>query len=327
MKFTKLLLATSLLIPFAACGSDEKAAQEKEQAAAQQQAPAQQPPAQQPPQQNTQPQTQGYSQQPSAPAEYPAEPTVKAPAQSKPRPAPAKSRTRTPQRTQEPSYEPQPAPAGDVAENRSGQDDTVVMPSPRRRVDDGSGMDTAPRAPAAPLPPPAPTTALLKEGSVLDIRLLDEISTARDKQGDTFSAVLDRDLEVDGKLVAPKGSKVTGKLTEVVSAGKVKGLARLSMVLSSMVVESERYSLETNPISIEAENTKARDAKTVGAGAGIGAVIGAIAGGKKGAAIGAAVGGGAGGAGVLLTKGKEIEFQPEHKFSFRLEKDIEMKIQ
>jgi hypothetical protein len=247
---------------------------------------------------------------------------VKTPAKSTKRQSPVKPRTQAP----EPSYEPAP-----IADNPAREDEQVVMPSPRRRIDDGSGVDAgsppAPAAPVAPPPPPPPTTAVLKEGTVLDIRLLDDISTARNKQGDSFAAVLDRDLEVDGKLLAPKGAKVTGKLTEVVPSGKVQGLARLSMVLTAMTVEGERYVLETNPISAEAENTKARDAKTVGAGAGIGAVIGAIAGGKKGAAIGAAVGGGAGGAGVLLTKGKEVEFMPEHKFSFRLEKDIEMKIQ
>ncbi|GEM_PF-2001298 len=321
MKF-KLLIAVFLLLPFAACSSDEKAAQPEQQAAVQQPAPAQQPPAQEAPQPESQT-PPGYAQQPPPAAEYPAEPVVKAPARSTKRPV-AKPRTQAP----EPSYE--PAPPADVADNRGGQDDQVVMPSPRRRIDDGSGVDASPAAPTAPVappPPPAPTTAVLEEGAVLDIRLLDDISTARNKQGDSFAAVLDRDLEVDGKLLAPKGAKVTGKLTEVVSSGKVQGLARLSMVLTSMTVDGERYSLETNPISAEAENTKARDAKTVGAGAGIGAVIGAIAGGKKGAAIGAAVGGGAGATGVLLTKGKEVEFLPEHKFSFRLEKDIEMKIQ
>ncbi len=319
MKF-RLLFAVFLLLPFAACSSDEKAAQPEQQAAAQQPAPAQQSPAQQTPQPDGQT-SQGYGQQPAPAAEYPAEPVVKAPRSTK-RQAPAKPRTQAPQ----PSYEPAP-PA--VADNRA-EDDQVVMPSPRRRIDDGSGVyagPTAPTAPAAPAPPPPPTTAVLKEGTVLDIRLLDEISTARNKEGDSFSAVLDRDLEVDGKLLATKGAKVNGKLTEVVSSGKVKGLARLTLVVTSIMVENERYGVETKPISIEAENTKARDAKTIGAGAGIGAVIGAIAGGKKGAAIGAAVGGGAGATGVLLTKGNEIEVMPEHKFSFRLEKDIEMNIQ
>ena len=48
----------------------------------------------------------------------------------------------------------------------------------------------------------------------------------------------------------------------------------------------------------------------------MGALLGGIIAGKKGVAVGAAVGGGAGTATVLTTKGKEVEFEPEHKFDF-----------
>ena len=55
-----------------------------------------------------------------------------------------------------------------------------------------------------------------------------------------------------------------------------------------------------------------------------GAAIGAIAGGGKGAAIGAAVGGGAGGATVLATRGQEIKFPAEHRFSFSLRSEVKV---
>ena len=78
--------------------------------------------------------------------------------------------------------------------------------------------------------------------------------------------------------------------------------------------------------SVEAIEQILTDAKVVGGTTGLGAVIGAIAGGKKGAAIGAVVGAGAGAGTVMATKGKELEFEPEHRFSFKLENDVEMKI-
>ena len=177
-----------------------------------------------------------------------------------------------------------------------------------------------------PPPPPKPTTAVLPEGTVVDVRLDQRLSSGTNQIGDTFDAILDRDLIVDGQMLAPKGSRVTGKVTDVIGSGKVKGLAHMTLALTAIKVGEDRYPINTSTISVEAENTKARDAKTIGAGAAIGAAIGAIAGGKKGAAIGGAVGGGAGTAGVLATKGKEVEFEPEHKFSFRLEKEVPMKI-
>ena len=84
--------------------------------------------------------------------------------------------------------------------------------------------------------------------------------------------------------------------------------------------------MQTDPIPIQAEGTKGRDTAVIGGAAGVGALIGGIVGGKKGAAIGAATGGGAGTAGVLMTKGKEVELSPEQQFSFRLQQDLEVKL-
>jgi hypothetical protein len=141
-----------------------------------------------------------------------------------------------------------------------------------------------------------------------------------------FQATLEDDLLVDGKLVAPEGSKVAGRLSNVKASGKVQGRATLSVVLTRIEVGQEAYGIQTNTLSFEAEGTAKADATKVGIGTGIGAVIGAIAGGGKGAAIGGAIGAGAGTGAVLVTSGKEVEFGIEQLFSFRLDQDIEMKV-
>jgi hypothetical protein len=99
----------------------------------------------------------------------------------------------------------------------------------------------------------------------------------------------------------------------------------LSLELEEIRKDDEAYPLSTNSITIEAEPTVGRDAATIGAAAGIGAVLGAVFGGKKGAAVGSAAGGGAGSAGVLLTKGKDAEIPIEQLFSFRLQKDLQVR--
>jgi hypothetical protein len=137
---------------------------------------------------------------------------------------------------------------------------------------------------------------------------------------------LDHDLVVDGRVVARKGALVTGTITEAVGSGKVQGRARMTLTLNSLEVSGETYPIASSAIGTEAQDTKSRDAKVIGGAAGVGAIIGAIAGGKKGAAIGGAIGGGAGAAGVMTTKGKEVEFDIEHRFSFRLERDVEIKL-
>ena len=104
---------------------------------------------------------------------------------------------------------------------------------------------------------------------------------------------------------------------------EVEGRAEMTITLTELRLGEEAYRVKTGNITIQAEGTQGRDAKIIGGAAGVGALLGEIIGGKKSAAAGAAVGGGAGTATVLTTKGKEVEFQAEHKFSFSLSREVE----
>jgi len=169
-------------------------------------------------------------------------------------------------------------------------------------------------------------TAVVTAGTPIEIRLSQALSSGENKAGDKFEGTLAQDLEIDGRLVAPKGSVVVGKVAEAEGSGRVEGRARMSLGLTEIDAGQSTYSIRTNTLPFEAESTKGRDVKTVGATTGVGAIIGAIAGGKKGAAIGAVVGAGAGGGTVLATKGKEVKLEPEQRLSFKLENDVEMRI-
>ncbi|MFB3903949.1 MAG: hypothetical protein ACE15E_10885 [Acidobacteriota bacterium] len=315
----RFLLASLFLIVPAACSRSEPPKEEQKQVATAQppaQHPEQQPPASQTPPQQLESERQAPTETTPAPVVRPR--AKQQPARRAPKPA-------------EETYTPPPASQETRSDERIERE-PIVPPAPSRRGGSGAPADNSldsgrvATAPASPAPPPKPATAVLPEGTVIDVRLSEHLSSATNQVGDTFDAILDRDLIVHGEMLAPKGSRVTGKVTDVAGSGKVKGLAHMTLALTALRVDEDRYPISTSTISVQAENTKARDAKTIGAGAAIGAAIGAIAGGKKGAAIGGAIGGGAGTAGVLATKGKEIEFQPEHKFSFRLERDVQMKI-
>ncbi|MEJ2147378.1 MAG: hypothetical protein P8020_19830 [Acidobacteriota bacterium] len=177
-----------------------------------------------------------------------------------------------------------------------------------------------------PAPPPQSATEVLPKGTPFKVRLDQVISSKQNQDGDTFKATLEDDLIVDGKLVAPQGSKVVGRLSNVKASGKVQGRATLSVALTSIEVGQEAYGIRTNTLAFEAQGTGKADATKVGIGAGLGAVIGAIAGGGKGAAIGGAIGAGAGTGVVLATPGKDVEFGVEQLFSFQLDQDVEMQV-
>ncbi|MBN1570958.1 MAG: hypothetical protein JXA73_24180 [Acidobacteria bacterium] len=172
-----------------------------------------------------------------------------------------------------------------------------------------------------------PKTMVIPGGTSIPVRLEEALDSGVNQTGESFRAMLDKDIEVNGMVVAPRGSTVEGKLTKVVRSGRVEGRAAMSLQLTGLTVGNQTYPLQTEILAFEAESSKKKDATKVGIGAGVGAVIGAIAGGGKGAAIGAAVGAGAGGATVMATRGNEIKFDPEHRFNFVLRSDISVNLQ
>jgi hypothetical protein len=128
---------------------------------------------------------------------------------------------------------------------------------------------------------------------------------------------------VDGLVVAEKGARATGRVVDLVEAGRVKGLAHLSLELASVrLSDGQKVELRTARFEKEGPSSKTEDAQRVGVGAVIGAAIGAIAGGGKGAAIGAASGGAAGGGVAVATRGKPAVLPAETKISFRVEQPV-----
>ena len=173
-----------------------------------------------------------------------------------------------------------------------------------------------------PLSPPEPVTIRVPVGAVLEVRLAEPMSTRTHKAGDEFVAILDQDVVVDGEVVFPEGAKAYGTLLAAEGSGRVEGRAEMTITLTELRLREEPLRVKTGNITIQAEGTQSRDAKVIGGAAGVGALLGGIIAGKKGVAVGAAVGGGAGTATVLTTKGKEVEFEPEHKFSFSLSREV-----
>ena len=171
--------------------------------------------------------------------------------------------------------------------------------------------------PPAP-PPPVPHTVTLNAGLLIPVRLVDGLSTERNAPGDTFLATIDREVVVDGFVIAERGARVEGRVVASDGGSKVKGNAALSVELTRLHTSDRQVvPIETEAFEKHIQAERGEDIAKVGAGAAIGAIIGAIAGGGKGAAIGAGVGGGAGAGGVMLTR-KPATLPSETRITFRL---------
>ena len=180
----------------------------------------------------------------------------------------------------------------------------------------------APSTPPPPPPPPPPQKVSIPSGTALAVRLVDPIDSEKNQVGDTFHATLNNPLTIDGQVVVPSGSEVTGHLADVKSAGKFAGQSLVALQLDSLASGGQTYNIQTDQYKKEGSSRGKNTAEKVGAGAGIGALIGALAGGGKGAAIGAAAGGGLGGGVQAATKGQQIKLASETVLNFTLQAPV-----
>lgn len=221
------------------------------------------------------------------------------------------------------------------AEAKAGQAPAQAEPQGPRPAEARPPAPVAPSAPGVRVAERAastetgragPRSISIPAGTAIAVRTVGRISTKDAKNGDTFEATLAQPLVVDGETVAKRGATVTGVVTESDPGGRVKGVASLSLALTSLVTaDGEKVRLQTNPVTRQAQKSVKKDALKVGIASGVGAAIGAIAGGGKGAAIGAGVGA-AGGTGVAMaTRGEAAEIPPETVLTFRLAEPVRVK--
>ena len=159
----------------------------------------------------------------------------------------------------------------------------------------------------------------LPAGQPIMIRMIDGVDSSKNHVGDIFHASLETDLNVNGVLVARKGSDVYGRLASADQGGKFSGKSELQLELTRLVIDGRDYPLLSSDYNLQGKSRGADSAKKVGGGAVLGAIIGGIAGGGKGAAIGAAAGGGAGAGVQILTKGQQVKVPSETLLEFRLQ--------
>ena len=159
----------------------------------------------------------------------------------------------------------------------------------------------------------------LPAGQPIMIRMIDGVDSSKNHVGDIFHASLETDLNVNGVLVARKGSDVYGRLASADQGGKFSGKSELQLELTRLVIDGRDYPLVSSDYNLQGKGRGGDTAKKVGGGAVLGAIIGGVAGGGKGAAIGAAAGGGAGAGVQILTKGQQVKVPSETLLEFRLQ--------
>jgi hypothetical protein len=182
------------------------------------------------------------------------------------------------------------------------------------------GSSSAKRA-AAPAAKPIVIPADTAINVVTDEPLGSKTSTS----GQRFKATVEKDVDIDGKVVIAKGAHATGMVKDAKPAGRFKGGSALELTLISVEAEGKEYDIQTSSPTLTHAGKGKRTAVLTGGGGAAGALIGGLAGGGKGALIGAVVGAGAGAGGSAFTGKADVVVPAESGLSFKLVQPLEIK--
>jgi hypothetical protein len=161
--------------------------------------------------------------------------------------------------------------------------------------------------PASTAPPravPVKVDLSVPSGASVPVVFISTLSSESAKAGQTFQAYLNSDLTASGRLVAPKGAKVHGRVVEAKSGTGLGGAPLLVLELTDIEIGSQMYALSTTQVRLAAEGKK--PGKKIVGGALLGAGIGGIIEGGDGAAVGAVVGAAAGTAAAAASSGNHV---------------------
>jgi type IV secretion system protein VirB10 len=192
-----------------------------------------------------------------------------------------------------------------------------------------------------PAPPPGDSEHVVAAGTHILLRLTNAVNTKHTTAGTHIYLETAVPVFVNGRLIIPAGSYVTGTVTDAKQAGRVKGKSSLTLQYDSITLRNgtsrdlrsrpdsvdSRGNLDKTEGTITGDGNKAGDAgrvaQTTAAGTGVGAIAGGAAGHLgMGAGIGAAGGAVAGLASVFATRGPDVVLPPGTTMDMVLDRDL-----
>jgi hypothetical protein len=162
-------------------------------------------------------------------------------------------------------------------------------------------------------------TATFPAGTTVSVQTIDAIDSKNGAEGQTFRASLYAPLTLHNHVIIPVGAPVDLVVSQVKSAGRIKGSSELEVRVAGITYRGKDYQISSSGYAQQGKSRGKQTGLRTGIGAAAGALIGGLAGGGKGAGIGAAVGGGAGFGSAALTHGQQVKIPSETVLTFKLE--------
>ena len=107
--------------------------------------------------------------------------------------------------------------------------------------------------------PAAVTEVSLPAGTPFPVRLQSSISSTTASAGDQFHAILDEDLDLDGNTVAPRGTRITGRVIAVGRFIRARHPGYLRITLTDITLRGKQVPLETSSIFVHGRDPRIRN--------------------------------------------------------------------
>ncbi|MEZ5333661.1 MAG: hypothetical protein R2991_16875 [Thermoanaerobaculia bacterium] len=196
------------------------------------------------------------------------------------------------------------------------------QPAPRPAVEPEPEPLVVPPEPAPepePVPEPEPRRLVdvtVPAGTLVDVEILDSVSSATSQPGDRFATRVATDVVADGLVAIPAGALVSGVVTEAVPLRRIGGQARLALDLDRLMVGGREVPISAG-LAEAGRSETGKDAATIGGAAAAGAILGRSTASrhdrKKATILGTLLGAAAGTVIAAKTEGEEITL-PEGTF-------------
>lgn len=190
---------------------------------------------------------------------------------------------------------------------------------------------------------PPEGSIIIPRGTRVPLVLINSVSTKHAAAGDRVYLESVYPVAIEGKILIPPGTYVSGSVTEVKRPGRVKGRGELYIRFEQMILPNGTIRDFTGRVGaldgrspegfdrdegkITSESNKGGDARSVGEATAIGTSVGTIAGAAggrtgMGLGVGAAAGAAAGLAGVLLSRGPDAILEKGTQLDMVLDRDL-----
>ncbi len=120
-------------------------------------------------------------------------------------------------------------------------------------------------------------------GTVIHVRMKESVNTKQHAAGHKFTAVMETDLVVNGKVVVSKGSNVYGVLQSTKKARRLVGKSEMSMAFTGIMINNQIKPIQAGEIKVVAESGSGKEtASRTARAAAIGGLIDGSSGAKNG---------------------------------------------